>query len=777
MQPDRRRTPAARLVFRHRFRAVRGSIPRLSAWWRFAPVLFFLIGGPVFAQGDDPPPAPPPTNLRAAVMYGNVVLTWDAAVAPGGLVTGYQILRRYVPSPGYGVFRVIATTGPTATTYEDESVGFGGRYIFRVKAMYGDVLSRWSKWARAYVPEPPAAPEGLVAMEGDGMVRLTWNDPGDNTLTGYEVRYGESGTALPAWSADHDIDSGAGTTTHPVPGLTNGVEYTFEVRPRNASGYFGSSRVTATPEARRPAAPDILRTFALDRKVTVIWARAEDRRITGYQIRYGANGAWDPDWMHMERSSFGTTGNTPRGLTNGIKYTIEVRAMIGDVEGFSSSVMAVPVPRAPRLVGDPVAGDREVTLTWNNLVDAAVARYEIRYGVGEAPAEWSVISVRPESGASTTTRTVPGLTNGIEYTFEVRAFAGEYPGASASVTATPVAPPAAPDIRRTFALDRKVTVIWARAEDRRITGYQIRYGANGAWDPDWTAIDPSGPNTTGHTVGNLTNGIEYTIEVRAVAGDYPGASSSVMATPGAVPPPAPGNLTAREDDRAVTLTWDNLDTPDVTGYEIRYGVGEAPAAWTVISVSPVSDASTTTHPVPGLTNGIVYTFEVRAVAGAYPGVSASVTVMLEAPPAAPGNLTALPGDRAVTLTWDNLDAPAVARYEIRYGVGEVPAAWTVISVRPVSDASTTTREVPGLTNGIEYTFEVRAIRGSVPGMPARVTATPDLPPPRRLRATRFCGGGRTLTRQVSLTRSAPRALRKPRTSTPARRRDTATCTG
>ena len=543
MQPDRRRTPAARLVFRHRFRAVRGSIPRLSAWWRFAPVLFFLIGGPVFAQGDDPPPAPPPTNLRAAVMYGNVVLTWDAAVAPGGLVTGYQILRRYVPSPGYGVFRVIATTGPTATTYEDESVGFGGRYIFRVKAMYGDVLSRWSKWARAYVPEPPAAPEGLVAMEGDGMVRLTWNDPGDNTLTGYEVRYGESGTDLPAWSADHDIDSGAGTTTHPVPGLTNGVEYTFEVRPRNASGYFGSSRVTATPVARPPAAPDILRTFALDRKVTVIWARAEDRRITGYQIRYGANGAWDPDWMHMERSSFGTTGNTPRGLTNGIKYTIEVRAMIGDVEGFSSSVMAVPVPRAPRLVGDPVAGDREVTLAWTDPHDNAITVYQVSHWESDValPPAWRDI---PDSGQNTTGHVVESLTNGIEYTFEVRAVAGAYPGDSSRVKAVPV--PGAPVWAGDPVVgDGAVTLAWDDPDDADIARYEFRYRANGAWDPDWTAIDPSGPNTTGHTVGNLTNGIEYTIEVRAVAGDYPGASSSVMATPGAVPAPPASSVDRR----------------------------------------------------------------------------------------------------------------------------------------------------------------------------------------------------------------------------------------
>ena len=50
------------------------------------------------------------------------------------------------------------------------------------------------------------------------------------------------------------------------------------------------------------------------------------------------------------------------------------------------------------------------------------------------PCGWISIRTMPPRGATP----VPGLTNGIEYTFEVRAKAGDDEGASSSVTATPV---------------------------------------------------------------------------------------------------------------------------------------------------------------------------------------------------------------------------------------------------------------------------------------------------------------------------------------------------
>ena len=85
---------------------------------------------------------------------------------------------------------------------------------------------------------------------GDGTVVLTWDDPGDATLTGYQVRFGRRRTSLPAWSDDHVIDnSGAATTEHTVGDLTNGREYRFEVRARVDDVPGASASVTATPRA------------------------------------------------------------------------------------------------------------------------------------------------------------------------------------------------------------------------------------------------------------------------------------------------------------------------------------------------------------------------------------------------------------------------------------------------------------------------------------------------------------------------------------------------
>ena len=99
--------------------------------------------------------AAPPTNLMAAVEYGTVALAWSA---PAASVTGYQVQRREVRSGSSREFRITVTTGPEATTYEDERVGFGWRYTYRVKAMYGEVLSRASKPVHVHVPFPPEAP-------------------------------------------------------------------------------------------------------------------------------------------------------------------------------------------------------------------------------------------------------------------------------------------------------------------------------------------------------------------------------------------------------------------------------------------------------------------------------------------------------------------------------------------------------------------------------------------------------------------------------------------
>ena len=68
----------------------------------------------------------------------------------------------------------------------------------------------------------------------------------------------------------------------------------------------------------------------------------------------------------------------------------------------------------------------------------------------------------------------------------------------------------------------------------------------------WVDIDPNDAAARRHTVPGLTNGIEYTFEVRAKAGDDEGASARVTATP---VPAKPANFRAASGNRKVTLTW------------------------------------------------------------------------------------------------------------------------------------------------------------------------------------------------------------------------------
>ena len=97
----------------------------------------------------------------------------------------------------------------------------------------------------------PAAPSGLSAAPGDGSVALSWTDPGDASITGYEIRRKAGSGAYGSWS---DISgSGANTTSHSVTGLTNGTAYSFELRAENASGSGDSAEVSATP-SRVPTA-------------------------------------------------------------------------------------------------------------------------------------------------------------------------------------------------------------------------------------------------------------------------------------------------------------------------------------------------------------------------------------------------------------------------------------------------------------------------------------------------------------------------------------------
>ena len=364
---------------------------------------------------------------------------------------------------------------------------------------------------------------------------------------------------------------------------------------------------------------------------------------------------------------------------------------------------------------------------------------------------------------------VRGLTNGITYIFQVRAWNANGPGfESRTADATPAGPLPEPEglvVPTGGAGNRRVELEWMHVEDESVSGYKYRQReAGGSW-AGWRLIADrdlvESGSTRSYTVTGLTNGTTYYFQVlaRNAAGD--GAPSDVVeATPEARAPGAPTNLTPTAGDEQVTLSWtapsDNGGEP-ITEYQYRHtpyrdaeGMEhEEYSAWIA------TGGTGTTVTVHGLDNGTTYDFKVRAVndlgctdeQDEMEGCgqeSLKVSAEPFGKPVTRVNLNELVSDKDswVELRWSTdsdpglpLAADELIGFEYQQKAGGGYGSWIDI---PNSDESTRTHVVRNLTNGTTYTFQVRAVNSSGGGFASNEEpAVPSIPPgaPTNLTAT------------------------------------------
>jgi len=190
-----------------------------------------------------------------------------------------------------------------------------------------------------------------------------------------------------------------------------------------------------------------------------------------------------------------------------------------------SGPVSAQSPPAPAAVTNfaAVAGDQQVTLSWDNPNNESITTYQYRQstdsGSNWSP-DWTNIT---DSDENTTGHTVENLTNDTAYTFEVRAVNATGNGTSVSASATPTLPP----LKVTWPEDIKGTEdssIWtsltstpSQTPQISVSGgrpsYTYEIAKEGA--PDGLSIDSSG-TLTGTPTENGT--FTVTVVVRDDAG-------------------------------------------------------------------------------------------------------------------------------------------------------------------------------------------------------------------------------------------------------------------
>ena len=175
-----------------------------------------------------------PTGLRTMAESGRVALSWTDP--NNETITAYQVSVN-------GTWMDIPNSSASTTSYTVTNLANGSEYTFAIRAVNPAGIGEAS---RSVSVVPVVHITGLTGVSGDKFVILTWEDPGDASITKYQMRVQVDTSG--AWA---DIPfSDASATSYTVTNLKNGTEYSFTVRAVHGT-YFGppSNSVSVVPGA------------------------------------------------------------------------------------------------------------------------------------------------------------------------------------------------------------------------------------------------------------------------------------------------------------------------------------------------------------------------------------------------------------------------------------------------------------------------------------------------------------------------------------------------
>jgi fibronectin type 3 domain-containing protein len=323
------------------------------------------------------------------------------------------------------ITRVNGTTGWAEHTISVPSAVYGGPSVMlglRSYAdggynMYIDDISIYS-----------TTPVDLTATPGNGNVVLDWDNV--KGATGYKVY--KSTTAGSDYS---EVDPGVAKTvsSYTVSGLENGTTYYFVVTATTSfsseSAY--SAYATATPISTIPDPPTGLTATEGNGQVTLSWNSVDG--ATSYNIYQSTTSGSgysevDPGVAKTDPSY------TVTGLDNSVQYYFVITVTTaGGTSAYSNELMAMSSVPLPPSNFRAVAGDEQVTLSWDSVPGAN------SYKVYQSTASGGgYTEIDPGILKTDTSYTVTGLTNDTPYYFVVKAHRSEDSSYSNEVCCKPL---------------------------------------------------------------------------------------------------------------------------------------------------------------------------------------------------------------------------------------------------------------------------------------------------------------------------------------------------
>ena len=144
--------------------------------------------------------------------------------------------------------------------------------------------------------EPPATPTGLTGTFTHESVSLSWDDPGDPSITGYQILRRERGVHEVGDFQIHVDDTNSAASSYVDTAVEAEASYVYRVKARNSSGRSERSRffradLPTAPDPPAPGLPDpptkLTAAAAGETEIDLSWIAPEDTNgseIVGYRI-------------------------------------------------------------------------------------------------------------------------------------------------------------------------------------------------------------------------------------------------------------------------------------------------------------------------------------------------------------------------------------------------------------------------------------------------------------------------------------------------------------
>ncbi len=549
-----------------------------------------------------------PTQIIATAPVGSAGSVDVVVTTPGGSVTA---MGAYTYTPAPTISNIAPTEGPTAggtsvtitgtnlagataVTFGGSNATITGNTPTQITAT-APVGSTGSVNVTVTTPggtSGPATYTYVAAPLANNVSATVAYNSSNNAIT-LNITGGTPASVAVASGASHGTATASGTsiTYTPTPGYSGSDSFTYTAT--NAGGTSAPATVTITVNPQAPVANAVSATVAYNSSNNAITLNITGGTPASVAVASGASHGtatasgtsitYTPTASYTGSDSFTYTATNATGTSAPATVTITVNAA---------------VPGAPT-IGTATAGDQQASVTFTAPTDT-----------GSAPITGYEVTVQPggtKVSGTASPITVPGLTNGQAYTFTVAAKNSAGTGAASSPSNS-----VTPKMGQTIAFAQPAN---QRLDATPTLAATASSGLAVAFSADAATLAvceiTSGGTLAFHTAGACTIHADQAGDGQYLAAPRVSRTFNVQtAAPG-----APTNVVATPGDTQARVAFTppvDAGTSPITGYTVTVQPGGATVAGTA---SPIV--------VPGLTNGVAYTFTVTATNAAGTGAASS----------------------------------------------------------------------------------------------------------------------------------------------------------